>query len=250
MIEPKDLDFTGRRVLVTGGASGIGRAMAHAFKGHGASLILADRNAEGLAQVAGELGGDVQRHVYDQGDIASVQKLADAAGPVDVLCNNAGISGGWKLVDTTPEQIQEVITVNLIGPIVLARAIALSMLARGKGVIVNTSSQLAFNGAEERGAYAAAKAGIAQFTRTAGIEWGRRGVRVVAIGPGRTITPMTMRSSSLGDPVMYEKGLDRIPVRRYGKPEEIANIVLFLASDVAGYVVGETLVADGGYNLI
>jgi len=245
MTEPRR--FEGQRVLVTGAAGGLGGAIARAFHDAGAKLALADRNAEALARVAGTLGAGIECHLYDQGELASLAALAEAAGDIDVLINNAGILHVEKLLEVTPEMIDRVVRVNLIGPMVLARHIGAGMAARGRGVIVNTASQLAFCGAEERAAYASAKAGLVQFTRTAAVELGRRGVRVVAVAPGRLLTPMT--SYLTGDPERYQAGIARVPVGRYGTPEEIAKLVLFLASDDAGYIVGETVIADGGYVL-
>ena len=119
--------------------------------------------------------------------------------------------------------------------------------AAGGGVIVNTSSQLAFDGATDRGAYAAAKAGLAQFTKTAASEWAKHGLRVVAIAPGRTLTPIN--AELLADPDVRAKSLAGIPAGRFGDADEIARLACFLASPAADYVVGETLVADGGFVL-
>jgi NAD(P)-dependent dehydrogenase (short-subunit alcohol dehydrogenase family) len=117
------------------------------------------------------------------------------------------------------------------------------MIERGGGVIINVGSQLTVTGGELRGVYAAAKAAVSRFTRAAAVEWGRAGVRVVCIAPGRTITPLneTVRRSE-GD-----RGLARIPLRRYGQPEEAAKLALFLASPAASYITGETVIADGGF---
>jgi NAD(P)-dependent dehydrogenase (short-subunit alcohol dehydrogenase family) len=240
-------NFAGQRVLVTGAAGGLGGAIARAFHAAGATLVLADREADALTRFAGELGAGIACHHYEQGELASLAALAEAAGAIDILINNAGILHVEPLLEVTPEMIERVIRVNLIGPMVLARHIGAGMAQRGHGIIINTASQLAFCGAEERAAYAAAKAGLVQFTRTAAVELGRRGVRVVAIAPGRLLTPMTTYLTS--DPERYHAGIARVPIGRYGTPEEIAKLVLFLASADAGYIVGETVIADGGYVL-
>jgi len=244
MLTAGDFDFTGRRVLVTGAASGIGAAMARAFHGHGASLQLADRDAAGLAAVAAECGG-APVHVYDQGDLASLERLAAAVGELDVLLNNAGLAWFGPVAEQPLAQIARVVAVDLTGPIVLARLFAPGMLARGKGVIVNTASQLAFAGAATRAVYSAAKAGLVQFTKAAAAEWGPRGVRVVALGPGRTVTPLT--AGVLGTEAQRAEALKHIPWGRLGTAEEMAKLAVFLASDAADYVTGETLIADGGY---
>lgn len=248
MIESQDLDFTGRRVLITGAAGGIGSAMAAAFAAHGGELVLADRDTKALEKQAREFGGTAAVHQYDQGDAASIAALAAAVGPVDVLCNNAGIIAAGPFVEQSPEIIQNIITVNLTGPMLLARHVGEGMVGRGRGVIVNTASQLAFHGAATRAAYAAAKAGLVQFTKSAAAEWAPHGVRVVALAPGRTLTPMT--AAFLSTEEQRREGLKHIPAGRYGSREEMAKLALFLASDAASYVVGETLVADGGYVLL
>ncbi|HKO07054.1 MAG TPA: SDR family oxidoreductase [Alphaproteobacteria bacterium] len=239
--------FKGQRVLVTGAAGGLGQALARAFHGAGATLVLADRHAEALAAFARGLGRGIECHYYEQGELPSLAALAQAAGAVDVLVNNAGILLARPLIETTPEEIDEVIRVDLVGPMVLARLIGARMVARRRGVILNIASQLAFCGAEGRAAYAAAKAGLAQFTRTAAVEWAPHGVRVVAIAPGRLLTPMTAYQRA--DPELYKAAIARVPAGRYGEPEEIAKLALYLASADAGYIVGETVIADGGYVL-
>lgn len=242
-----DLDFSGRRVLVTGAAGGLGQAFARAFERVGADLVLADIEEAKLAAFAATLARSAACHRYDQGDLASLASLAAAIGEIDVLINNAGILLVKPILESDPEAIHRLINVNLVGPMVLARHVAGPMVGRGRGVIINISSQLGFCGAEGRAAYAAAKAGLAQFTRSAAVEWARHGVRVLSIAPGRLLTSMT---TFLGkDEAAYKAGIARVPAGRYGTPEEIAKLVVLLASPAADYVVGDTLIADGGYVL-
>ena len=243
--------LAGKRVLITGAAGGIGSAMARAFAAGGADLLLADRAAEGLAKVAEGVKGET--FTFDQADAGSIAALAEAVGGVDILLNNAGILEVAPLIDTDPAAIDRILRTNLIGPITLARLLAPGMAERARGadmmsVIVNTASQLAFDAAVGRGIYAIAKAGLVQFTKTAGAEWAPLGVRVCAIGPGRTLTPMNAKL--LADPIDRAKALAGIPSGRFGSADEMAQLVLFLASPAADYVVGETLVADGGYVLV
>jgi NAD(P)-dependent dehydrogenase (short-subunit alcohol dehydrogenase family) len=246
-IEANDLDFTGRRVLVTGAASGIGAAMARTFHAHGATMILADRDVVGLEKIQQELPAS-QGVAFDQADLASIQALASAAGPVDVLLNNAGVLWSGPFAEMPMAEMDRVVTVNFLGPMRVAHAIGVSMLERGTGVVVNTSSQLAFHGSAERAVYASTKAGIAQFTKSIAAEWAPRGVRVVAIAPGRTLT--NINSYLLDDEEKRAQALEGIPVGRLAEASEMARLALLLASDVLGYVVGETVISDGGYVLL
>lgn len=248
MIENKDFDFTGRRVLVTGAAGGIGSAIANVFAAHGGELILADIDVDALKKQAGKLDKGISVHQYDQSDASSIAKLATMVGSVDIFCNNAGMNQAGLFLEQSPETIQRIIAIDLIGPVLLARHIGEGMVAQGSGVIVNTASQLAFHGSATRAAYAAAKAGLVQFTKSAAAEWAPHGVRVVALAPGRTLTPMT--TPLLSTEEQRTEGLKHIPAGRYGSREEMAKLTLFLASDAASYIVGETLVADGGYVLL
>ena len=241
------LDMTGRRVLITGAAGGLGTAFARTFIDAGATLLLADKNQTGLDHLRATLGGATTTYVFDQSDVASINHLVRAAGRIDILINNAGMLLVKPIAETTPEEMRDLIMVDLVGPMVLTRLIGPAMVSEGGGVIINVSSQLAFCGAEGRSVYAAAKAGLAQFTRSSAVEFGRQGVRILAVAPGRLLTSM---STFLGkDEAAYKAGIARVPVGRYGTPEEIADLVLFLASPNASYIVGETVIADGGYVL-
>ena len=244
-IDPNVFDMTGRRVLITGAAGGIGSAMARSFSAHGATLVLADRNQTGLDELATSVGGNPPCLSYDQSIPEEVEKLAAKAGPIDILLNNAGILAMSPLQEQSTEEITQLIAINLTGPILLANALAKGMIARGRGVIVNTASQLAFTGAMDRSVYSTTKAGLVQFPRTAAAEWARYGVRVVALAPGPTETPMI--KEIIDTPEGRAQRLDKIPWQRFGIAEEMARLALVLASDLTDNVTGHTLVADGGY---
>lgn len=237
----------GKRALVTGAANGIGEAIARAFASLGAHVVLADRDAAALRAVTAALGEAGEAVVFDQGEMASVEALAGAAGEIDILVNNAGIAVRGPLLDLEPGDLHRVVDINLVGPIALTRLIGRGMVRRGQGTIINISSQMAFTGARHRSAYAATKRAIAQFTKTAALEWGCHGIRVNGIAPGRTIT--AINREVFADPAEYEAGLKRIPLKRYGQPEDIANAAVFLASKAADYITGQTLIVDGGWVL-
>ena len=146
-----------------------------------------------------------------------------------MLLNNAGILLYEPFLDLKWPDLRRVVDVDLVGPIALTRLVGERMVKRGRGVIIHTSSQLVYNGAEFRAVYAAAKAAISQLVKTAALEWGRAGVRVNAIAPGRTLTKSNRHL--LSDPAEYAKHLERIPLGRYGQPEDIANVAVFLASE-------------------
>ena len=240
-------DFTGRRALVTGAASGIGEAIARAFVAQGARVVVADVNAEALGKVASDLGGAAESHAYDQSDLPSVESLAAAAGEVDILVNNAGIAIRGPLLELDWKDLRRLVDINLVGPIALARLVGEKMVRRRSGAIINVSSQMAFNGARHRSVYSSTKAAIVQFTKSAALEWGPDGVRVNCIAPGRTLTPIN--AALWADPAEYEAGLQRIPLQRYGHVEDMANTALFLASEAAAYITGHTIVVDGGWIL-
>lgn len=240
-------DFTDRAVCVTGAASGIGRATAALFAGLGATVFIADKDEQALNEFAGEHPASLRPIVFDQADPSSVESLADAVKGVDVLINNAGVLLYQSLSDLEFDDLSRVIAINLTGSIALSRLVGKTMVERSAGSIIHTGSQLVYNGAEFRSVYAATKAGISQFVKTAALEWGPHGVRVNCVAPGRTLTPLNQHL--LQDPASYEESLKRIPLGRFGQPHDMANAFVFLASDAATYITGHTLVVDGGWIL-
>jgi len=241
--QAQDFDFTDRRILVTGAANGLGAAMATLFHAAGAQLVLADIEEQTLSGVASRCAAEA--HVFDQADPASVERLAKAAGPVDILINNAGVLIAKPLLETSFEEVRRTIDVDFVGALRLIQLVGQGMVERRRGVILSIGSQTAFSGGENRAVYAAAKAALSQLTKSAAVEWGPYGVRVVCLAPGRSLTRMsrqTVREGQSGD-----RGLARVPLGRWGTAEEIAKMAMFLVSDAAAYVTGETVVADGGY---
>lgn len=240
-------DFSGKIACVTGAASGIGRATAALLADMGASVFAADRDSKGLDTLAAEHPKEIRIVVYDQSKRESVEHLASAIGPVDILANNAGVLLYEPLIDLKWDDLQHVVDVDLVGAIGLTRLVGAAMIERRKGAIVHTGSQLTFNGAEFRAVYAAAKAGISQFVKTAALEWGPHGIRVNCVAPGRTLTAINRHL--LSEPAQYAEAIKRIPLGRFGQPIDIARAIAFLASDASSYVTGQTLVVDGGWVL-
>ena len=247
------IDLSGKRVLVTGGNSGLGAAMVGAFAGAGARVAINyvshPEAASSLVEEIKSKGGESIALEADISDAAAVAAMfADidkAWGGIDVLCNNAGIDGkhamSWEI---DPEAWRKVIDINLLGTFLCAREALKRMTAAKSGVILNTSSvheRIAWSGYS---AYAASKAGISMMAKTMAQEAGPLGVRVVSIAPGAIKTPINENVWS--DPQGYKDLMDKIPLREIGSPEDIANMAVVLASDAAKYVTGTTVYVDGG----
>lgn len=239
-------NFDGKVACVTGAASGIGKETAALFASLGARVIAADRDIDGLRAAHGE-DKRIDLFQFDQGDLSSVDALAEHAGEADILVNNAGVLLYRRLSEMNWEEMRRVVDINIIGAFALTTAIGRRMAERKHGAITMTGSQSAYNGSEYRSVYAASKAAVAQFIKTAALEWGPDGVRVNCIAPGRTLT--NMNRHLLTDPKDIEEGLKRIPLGRFGHTRDIANAIVFLVSDASAYMTGQTLIVDGGWLL-
>ncbi|MDA0165312.1 SDR family oxidoreductase [Solirubrobacter ginsenosidimutans] len=251
-----DLGLEGKVVLVTGAASGIGRATAKAFAGEGATLALVDRDAGGLHSVREEIvaaGGRATTHVVDVSDSAEVDDAHDEVavehGRIDVAFNNAGVIEPVGWFHETPEgSWDRVIGVNLKGVWLCMRAQLRHMYARRDGVIVNTSSAAGLVGAPGTSPYTTAKHGVIGLTRTAALEYATSGIRVNAVAPGTVATPMNDSFARMeNDPFADAPVRHGHPNGRLARPDEIADAVLFLASGRSTFATGSTLVVDGGY---
>lgn len=245
-----DNQFEGRVAVVTGAASGIGRASAQAFIAGGARVVVADINQEGAEALAIELGDRALAVAVDVADPASCQALIDrtvaAFGSVDVLFNNAGIAGvpGYTLSQSI-EDWQRVIDVNLGGVFYCTRYALDVMRKGGRGVIINTASIDGFNGMATLGPYTASKHGVIGLTRTVALEYGRENIRCVAVCPGFIDTPMTQQGLSEEAAAGLSQAIPN-PEGRPAQPAEVANMVTWLASDQAAYVNGSYHVVDAG----
>ena len=251
-----DLGLDGKVVLVTGAASGIGRATAKAFAREGATLALVDRDGEGLRTVREEIvaaGGRATTLALDVTDSAAVDRAHDEVavehGRIDVAFNNAGVIEPVAWLHDTPEDSWDrVIAVNLKGVWLCMRAQLRHMFARREGVIVNTSSAAGLVGAPGTSPYTTAKHGVIGLTRTAALEYATHGIRVNAVAPGTVETPMMDEfSRQQDDPFADAPVRHGHPNGRLARPEEIADAVLFLASERSTFATGSTLVVDGGY---
>jgi 3-oxoacyl-[acyl-carrier protein] reductase len=237
-----------RVVIVTGGAAGLGAAAVRAFAAAGATVECWDLNDTAGAALAAELACVDYRSV-DVADSTAVDAAMTAAhqahGRLDVLINNAGITRDATLLKMEDAQFDQVIGVNLKGVFNCGRAAARFMTAQGSGVIVNTSSVVALYGNFGQSNYVAAKSGVIGLTRVWARELGRKGVRVNAVAPGFIATEMVQAMPEKVRTMMAEKA----PLQRLGRPQEIADVYLFLASDQAAFIHGAVISVDGGLTL-
>jgi 2-dehydro-3-deoxy-D-gluconate 5-dehydrogenase len=243
-------DLAGKTAAVTGGGRGLGLGISHALLAAGADVIVLARNgipAE-LAARAATLGRRVHFVAVDLADAAAVSAAAQQvldAHRVDILVNNAGTQERHPAIDFPLEAFERVLDVNLRAVFQLAQLFARPMLERGEGKIVNLASLLSFQGGATVPAYAASKGAVAQLTKALCNEWSGRGVNVNAVAPGYMATDMNI--ALLADPVRMEQLSVRIPAGRWGQPEDVGNVVVFLASPAAAYVHGQVLAVDGGW---
>ncbi|KHE72656.1 SDR family NAD(P)-dependent oxidoreductase [Halobacillus sp. BBL2006] len=244
--------LAGKNVLITGAAGGIGRATALRMAEEGAAVIVSDRNRDKGETVVAEIkdqGGTAEFFELDVTKESSVKEAIafteKTLGSIDVLFNNAGVGGEEKkLHELTEEEWETVVDINLKGVFFGIKHAVPRMMDQGKGVIINTSSVLGFKGKKRSGPYNASKGGLVTLTKNAALEYGRYGIRVNAVGPGVIDTPIVdnwREDERKWSIISKANALGRI-----GQPSEVAEAVLFLASDQASFITGETLMVDGG----
>ncbi len=242
-------DFRGKVVIVTGGARGIGREIALAFASYGAKVAICDLNEEALKESAQDIeksGGEslfVIANVVDDKDVQSViDKVVDKWGRVDILVNNAGITRDSLLLRMKEEDWDAVLAVNLKGIFLMTRSVAKVMVKQRSGKIINIASVVGVMGNVGQANYSASKGGVIAFTKTVAKELASRGINVNAVAPGFIKTKMTEVLSE----EVKKRLMDNIPLRRLGEPRDVANACLFLASSLADYITGQTILVDGG----
>jgi 3-oxoacyl-[acyl-carrier protein] reductase len=238
-------EFEGQVVVVTGGSRGIGRAIVERFAAQGAKVYFTfHQNAEAAAQVAAATRAEaIQCSQNDAAAInAAVDKIVAAAGRIDVLVNNAGITADTFLMLMPADDWNRVIDTNLNGAFRWCKAVTRPMLGARSGIIINLASIAGLVGVMGQTNYAASKGALLAFTRSLAAELGGKNIRVNSVVPGFIETDMSAR---VPRPIK-QKNLEHIVLKRFGKPEEVASVVAFLASDAASYIMGQSIVVDGG----
>lgn len=233
-----------RHALVTGGAKGIGAAIATALVREGVRVVVADTDAAAVEHLATRIGVHTVR--LDVTDVAAVQAAVSAHGPFDILVNNAGMDQHAFFTDTTSADWQALLAVNLVSVFACTRAVLPTMQAAGFGRIINIASEAGRSGSRGGAVYAAAKGGVIAFTKSIARENARYGITANAVAPGPIETPMLENAIAAGGGKLRDAMANATLMRRLGRPEDIAAAVVYLASEAAGYVTGETLGVSGG----
>jgi NAD(P)-dependent dehydrogenase (short-subunit alcohol dehydrogenase family) len=247
------LDLEGRRILVTGSGSGIGLACAERLAAAGASVVAADINAAAAAACAGainEAGGRAIAAAIDVSDQAATEHLAQALaaeGPLNGLVNCAGVWTVGRFVDADPSVWQHELQVTLVGTLLVSRAMLPQMAAGGGGTIVNVSSDAGRIGERNYVAYSAAKAGVIGFTKALAREVGRDAIRVNCVAPGLVRTPA---SATYLERLNMTEVVRAYPLGRIGEPVDVANLVVFLSSELSSWMTGQVVSVDGGFTMV
>lgn len=244
-------DLTGRIVLITGAAGGLGREMALGLAEYGADVALADFEPEKAGHIREAISGMGRKsEVYrvDVTDPESVKELVERVnadfGRIDVLINSAGVNNRKPIVDYSPEEWDRIVDINLKGTFLCSQAAGRLMLARGKGKVINMGSVSSLLGHPNHGPYAASKGGVAQLTKVMAMEWAKAGINVNSICPAYIKTPLTEGYLAIGD--HYQKISSTIPMGRLGEPADIVGAAIFLASEASNFISGHLLLVDGG----
>ncbi len=241
-------NLDGCLALVTGASRGIGEECARALANAGARVALSGRDVAALEQVAGELPGEpvvLPADLAERGAATGLGKQAiDSLGGLDVLVNNAGITMIRDSLELTESDIDEVLAINVRSVLTLSAAVAPAMIERGGGSIINMSSLVSVVGASYQAAYAASKGALDAVTRSHALDWGKHGIRVNSIAPGVVVTDIWRGAREI--PGLIEAIEAKIALGRWGETDDVADVVVFLASDQARYITAQTISVDGG----
>jgi L-xylulose reductase len=236
--------FDGKRALVTGAGKGIGREVARLLAACGAEVVALSRTQEDLDQLAGEIHCEIL--LADLADPSQAARAAESAGPIDLLVNNAGISIPQAFLEASPEAFDHTVAVNVRAVLIVSQIVARGMIVRGSpGAIVNISSQASMIALLDHAAYCASKGALDQLTRVMALELGQYQIRVNALNPTVTLTPMA--AMAWGDPNKSAPMLAKIPLGRFAKPINVAHAAAYLLSDAADMIHGVSLPVDGGF---
>jgi NAD(P)-dependent dehydrogenase (short-subunit alcohol dehydrogenase family) len=245
------LGLQGKVCVVSGAGGGIGRAVALGMAEAGASVVLLDSNGDACRATAEALGPTgaktlaLECDIADPDSVAAAERASQAVGPCDVLVNNAGMLRAGPLTTVSMEDWNRLLAVNLTGYLLCAQAFGKAMIDRGRGAIVHTASIAGSNAQGFSGAYSVSKAGVLMLSRQLAVEWGPHGVRSNVMSPGLVRTPMS--ETFYQDPQVLQRRSAAIPLGRIGTPEDMAQVVMFLASDRAAFVNGQEIIVDGGF---
>lgn len=247
-------DLSGRVALVTGASRGLGRAMAKGLAKAGADLVLCARNEQDLLSAAEEIRGMGSKALAIQVDVLSsesvermVETALDGMGRIDILVNNAGVNIRKPVVELQEAEWDTVLDTNLKGYFLVGRAVGKQMIAQRGGKVINVASILGSVGLPNQVAYASSKGGVIQMTKVMALEWASYHINVNAIAPTYFETPLV--AALRNDPERYRFIVERTPMGRWGQPEELEGVVVFLASRASDFITGQTIFVDGGWTI-
>jgi len=249
VVDPESMfDLDGKTAIVTGAASGLGRAIALGFAARGASVVCADIDEAGARDVADAVNGDAMAAHVDVTDAASLEGLRDRVqteyGTYDVLCNIPGINTRKAVLELSEESWREIIELNLTGIFLASKTLGAPLVEQGGGSVINMASIRGIDGGPDQSAYSASKGGVVQFTKVLAAEWAPT-VRVNALAPGYMKTPLVREA--MEDTEWYEEMRDGHMMERFGEPEEVVGGAVYLAADASSFVTGTALSVDGGW---
>lgn len=252
----KQFDINDKVAIITGASGGLGEALVYSFADSGAKVVAASRNMEKLKKIASEIGAKGKYCIALKTDVANsqnvrrlVEKTLATYGTVDILISNAGIGWFKNLIDTTEEEWNYVMDVNLNAFYLLCRAVLPEMISKKRGKIINISSAFGFLGVSKMAPYCATKGALVNLTRALAVELARYNINVNSIAPGLFMSPINVDMFHR-DKELYEANVSRIPMRRPAKLEELTATAIFLASDASNYITGQTIVVDGGMSVM